>query len=672
MKTPSAGCIGIDFGTTNTYLTRVFAHTTSFQSEDMSWGSQKGIPTAVLYHKENHQVAAYGQDALEEWVNLGTDRKQKWVFGANFKTQIAHQPVARLQAGLFLGALRRDMEKSGWFGKEGLHYVCGLPSIRQSEYTSHYQGILKELGFQPHTLMEEPLGALFSHIHARDLSQEQALRGVLVVDFGGGTLDIVWIRDFEIQKVWGNPFMGGRVLDDLLYQWFIDHSEPQVAKRIREDRNESYIRHILFKQIKERYSRWMMRDTSHPFRDRIVVGDRDYGSFIAPTREAFEDAMRHFRPSETLRPDWGGSWISNPDGTLDMIRSFQSVLMEGFKDSESIRQDVSLIVMTGGSSRWGFFQDLMTEEGFFPHTPFIRSASPESSISHGLGLAMASREKATSVRQELDLEEPGLMNRVIPQIRSIYSQTAHTYIRQIKQKLYPVLVEEWDRYCQTGGKISSLQKRWEQAAIQIMESNQSQWLNEFQLDFQSRCTMMLEKEVHQWFDSLSIPLQSLPDFRTTELSQTLGIDQRISGSLYALVSSMMTILMGGMGVLAASSGIGFLSAGPLGLAGGFFSGVVLSLLLAFGLKKNISQKMHEIDFRPYLLGVLFFPKKRVVDKLKRAMDKQLSMEHVKAMQAFDQELDIIKKEIRRVLHQTLREVYCSLIFDYLKLIEDAP
>ena len=669
MSSRSNGFIGIDFGTTNTYISRISPGFHSHQSEELAQGMQKGVPTAVLYRPRSEETIAYGRDAMEEWVNMETRQKKDFQFATNFKPEIAQSVEAQTQTRLFLQALREEMRASGWFGKPDLEYVVGLPAKRKDVLGPIYKQLLGEVAFLPFSLMDEPLGALFSHIYARDISQEQALRGVLVVDFGGGTLDLAWIKDFQVQKVWGNPLIGGRIFDDLLYRWFLDQSKPEIQDRITKDQNEAYLRNILFPSIKERYSRWMNRSATHPFRDRISVGDQDYGSFIGPTKDEFLQTLIAYVPTENFQNTWKG-WerLQNSNGSVDIPQTIRNAIFPHSEDFRSLRQEISLVILTGGSSRWPFFRELIAQEDLFPLTPTLWSASPESSISQGLGLAIASRAQGIRVRDEWDEEEPELINRVIPRMRSIYRQALWSYFQKIQTHLHPQLVQEWEQYYKTGGKVSDLQKRWEERYRKTIEHENEALFDHLQSQIRSECTVMLEEETKRWFDALAVPIRSLPSIQTLKIGSVMSIDGKIAQSMYTLISSLISVLVGGMGVLAASSGIGFLSGGPLGLAGGFLSGVILSLLVSFGLKKNISSKLNEISFRPYLLKILFFPKSVVMKKLQKALEKEFLIAHEQAMKGFDEELGLIKKEIHRVLVQTLKEVYCSIIFDYLEFI----
>ena len=43
----------------------------------------------------------------------------------------------------------------------------------------------------------------------------------LVVDFGGGTCDFAFMYRGMVRNSWGDMELGGRLFDDLFFQWFI-------------------------------------------------------------------------------------------------------------------------------------------------------------------------------------------------------------------------------------------------------------------------------------------------------------------------------------------------------------------------------------------------------------------------------------------------------------------
>jgi len=51
-------------------------------------------------------------------------------------------------------------------------------------------------------LVDEPKGALLCHLWHKDFSPDDARKGILVVDFGGGTCDFAFLRCLEVCHSW--------------------------------------------------------------------------------------------------------------------------------------------------------------------------------------------------------------------------------------------------------------------------------------------------------------------------------------------------------------------------------------------------------------------------------------------------------------------------------------
>ena len=60
-----------------------------------------------------------------------------------------------------------------------------------------------------------------------------------VVDFGGGTCDFAVMDGGRIVSAWGEPALGGRLFDDLFFQWFLDEN-PKMLDALRKDGREIF------------------------------------------------------------------------------------------------------------------------------------------------------------------------------------------------------------------------------------------------------------------------------------------------------------------------------------------------------------------------------------------------------------------------------------------------
>src|SRR4029077_5905616 len=148
--------------------------------------------------------------------------------GANFKPDIAVLSDARAHAEAFLSAACEMLGKNKQLRKvgraEGVPVVIGVPAKSTDEFKSHLTSIASNAKLGPVECIEEPKGALARCLYDGRVSEEEARQGVVVVDFGGGTLDMALVDERGVREPWGNPIVGGRLFDDLFYQWVLDQN----------------------------------------------------------------------------------------------------------------------------------------------------------------------------------------------------------------------------------------------------------------------------------------------------------------------------------------------------------------------------------------------------------------------------------------------------------------
>src|SRR5262249_56469593 len=91
--------------------------------------------------------------------------------------------------------------------------------------------LLKDAGFPPAFAIPEPVGAAF-HFLGTQLRAQDFHRDIVVFDWGAGTFDMTVLRagrlDFEGSKSFGSTVYGGRLFDDLFYQWLIDMAQKKA------------------------------------------------------------------------------------------------------------------------------------------------------------------------------------------------------------------------------------------------------------------------------------------------------------------------------------------------------------------------------------------------------------------------------------------------------------
>jgi molecular chaperone DnaK (HSP70) len=108
----------------------------------------------------------------------------------------------------------------------------GVPSEAHGPFQTRVSQIAKEAGYGEVRLLDEPKGALLHHLWHKDFSPEEARAGILVIDFGGGTCDFAFLQSLQVSHSWGDMELGGRLFDDLFFQWLLEQN-PGVLKTMR-------------------------------------------------------------------------------------------------------------------------------------------------------------------------------------------------------------------------------------------------------------------------------------------------------------------------------------------------------------------------------------------------------------------------------------------------------
>jgi molecular chaperone DnaK (HSP70) len=280
--------IGVDFGTTNTYVT-ICPYGAMNKSPLHLTGRTPAIDTAILYSDvpeadpsvfpvigENATVT-YGQATQEEIL------REKYRYHANFKLDVANSETARRCAIDFLKALRRDAQLNGTpLEPERSRIIFGAPCEADPGYREALKEVARESGLGRIEILDEPLGALLTDLGGGRFPLSDAMAGYLAVDFGGGTCDFALIRRGEVVKSWGELELGGRLFDDLFYQWFMEQN-PGLEEELRRTGRDFYVWSYCCRRLKEDFSETASKNLKVDM--KAEVGR--FGSITGLTREEF-------------------------------------------------------------------------------------------------------------------------------------------------------------------------------------------------------------------------------------------------------------------------------------------------------------------------------------------------------------------------------------------------
>src|SRR5689334_8491645 len=375
---------GLDFGTSKTAISFAQADTINPQVVDVAiHGSDDRIPTCVLHDKIRDRFHV-GDIAEQEYL-LARDPAERaaMAFFANFKPHIGRSAEHRETALRFLREVRRAerlAEKIDLAGSEGV-VAAGCPvAWLTGGGAQALLTMLKDAGFPPAFAIPEPVGAAF-HFLGTQLRAQDFHRDIVVFDWGAGTFDMTVLRagrlDFEGSKTWGSTTYGGRLFDDLFYQWLLDMAEKRgrhedIKKLADHPVDRAVLLGLTCRKIKEGFSRHYSSQSSErpwTWSSPLVLGTGEdginLGNFFVQNIAEFDERMRKYRASDAAR-----EWLDLSDKEVEPEEAeFIKALREG-REVDLKAWGTRLIetglrklqvgegataVLTGGSCNWRWF-----------------------------------------------------------------------------------------------------------------------------------------------------------------------------------------------------------------------------------------------------------------------------------------------------------------------------
>jgi hypothetical protein len=576
--------VGIDFGTSNTYLT-VCPYGTKNKFPIHLGNRSPAIDTAILYADGQcsgltgfpvigeRATVTYGQASLEDKAAKG------YRYHANFKPEIAVNGAARACAVDFFKAIRKEATRVGvnLIPEEDL-VIIGVPSQSSPQFRETLRGVLQEAGLGTAEVVDEPKGVLLTDLGYNRLPLADILGGCLVVDFGGGTCDFAMMRRGEVVASWGDMELGGRLFDDLFYQWFLEQN-PGAGKSLAKERREFYVLSYSCRLLKEDFSETVARDPGASV--SAEVGR--FGVVRDMTAESFMARAAAYRPSEAFVgfAEAMGMGISARlgAGPVDIVGWFTDLLTEGLKD-----MPVKAISFSGGSSKWFFVKEICQRILKIEPSKIMASPNPFGAISEGLAILPAVMNGLETVRGKMVAgKDAFIRTELMPRVEESLAGCAERLADRITAELFdglitPVLRASRDR----GLKLSEVEDEVQDSIDGYRKELAVLAENETNLAI-GGLKAILQTKVQQWLDTFGLRLEGhLPSKAAgggqIEIARPLVADN-LAGPLVALANGLVSAWTS---LLAASicggTGIALLHTGPLGLILGALGGLGMSHL----------------------------------------------------------------------------------------------
>jgi hypothetical protein len=448
---------GLDFGTSKTSMSRARCLTSDATMQDvlLTTFGDKRIATCLLLEQKDQKVKAYGTAAEYDYLNMDVKERKRYEFYANFKPQLHRGSQDANLAELFLSEVTRAepvAEQLRSYG-DSAATVVGCPAGWDEKAKKQLVEILERVGLPSPRCVPEPVGAFFYHLVSA-VKAEDLCKDILVIDWGAGTCDFSVMHGGRVSpdRSWGSNIYGGRLFDDLFYQWVLESFSDddrfiKDAKAIQSDPvADGILRLRRSREIKEKYSHWMKAADGVFRSDLIEVDPYILGKLQIKTFGEFEAKARNYKPTpfmvkeleklkkEALTTDL--EYLEKLCGgeKVDLIAWSEYLLDWGSRECGANKAGV--VILTGGSSSWPWFQKLVRQSKLFDEDTnlYVDEVDPELSISRGLSRAYALGSYANSIREKLIDRQEEIFKKfqeqfLNPQLEQLGHRIAEQYMR---------------------------------------------------------------------------------------------------------------------------------------------------------------------------------------------------------------------------------------------------
>lgn len=579
--------LGMDLGTSNTYI---FASSGAGQPEpvpipDISSASGS-ISTVILY--QGGEPFLIGNIAESEYYsNIALSGERRFI--SQFKPEIASASSdAIMWMTDFLRMLRKALPEGVL--EDASELYVGIPARGREDFSLNLGRCFTGAGWPRPRFVRESDAAMISCLQSGAIDIRDIEHNTLILDFGGGTCDCTGIERMQALENSGDPLYGGRLFDDLFYQIFCSR-DICFANGAPNSPFAYYLHWIVCKSEKERFSDYVNGHDPDESAQAVTLlmpwldsSGKKRNASVSLDRNEFVSAAENYVASPQMLAILGDyarrGGLSQEARDLLEGRSIGLISwLRRILENIGSRNSVDRVILTGGSSRWFFVRDLVSE--LFPSASVSLSKRDYEDIAFGLALypsLLAEKDKVHALLEgQLDRFSEESARAVNEKIVD-YSQAvaAECAMRIVSRDVMPVLEEaartgmtiaEMERAFLENMKnddgllkIASLQsERFEHDVRRDLEHRFARWLKGNGVMLVPRFDFPSRVPGHDFFDAIRVRLDGMAflnvmDFMTRAVLP--GMAACATAALIAHAGEPVSAVLGGGMAFAGVWGLG--------------------------------------------------------------------------------------------------------------------
>ncbi len=357
--------IGVDFGSSQSSISVMTIGTMNFPELLYVAGYKGGItvPTILALDKNDNSFLAFGNEVY----NYKKGNTGDFEFVSDFKRKLdcgkEYDQYCQIYINELANLVKNHYNISSLDADEYVTCFAYPASWEGTDKVNKLKVLAEKAGFPDVKCISEPVAAMNTLRVINDFKFSDKPEYHMVIDFGGGTLDICIIRtdilgkDPKIIAKSGDPKLGGKEFDDIIEKLFFRNNDTLNQKDFKE-KNSSDL-HKQIKEAKNFFSEiWLKRDSAtYDFNLRGC-------NKLTLSKEEFKE-------------------ICKTRGIFDQITK---CIKEALNQSELRDTDIKKVILTGGSSKWFFMPQIVAEKFALAGEKIYLTQNPFTDVANGCAI----------------------------------------------------------------------------------------------------------------------------------------------------------------------------------------------------------------------------------------------------------------------------------------------